>query len=81
MGCKKEVQKPKPAKRRLKSLSDARRFLADLINALNRDEIDSSKGSKLAYMISILGRLIEGGDLEKRVLALEAALKDQGGER
>lgn len=75
MGKKKQI------KRRLRSLEDARRFLAVIINDVHMDSIDPTKGSKLAYMIQILGRLIEGGDLEKRVLALEAALKNQGVDR
>ena len=73
--------KKKPIKRRLSSLSDARRFLADIVNQLNRDEIPADKASKLGYLIQILSRIIEGDDLEKRVIALETALKDQGDNR
>ena len=80
MGGETKDEQPKPSKRRLKSLSDTRRFLADVINAVNRDETDVTKGSKLAYMVSILGRLIEQNELERRVAVLEAELQKRGGE-
>jgi hypothetical protein len=65
----------KPIKRRLKTLGDARRFLADVTNQLNRDEIAPDKASKLGYLIQILAKIIQGDDLERRVAALEEALK------
>ena len=66
----------KPIKRRLKTLGDARRFLADITNQLNRDEIDPNKASKLGYLLQILAKIIMGDDLERRVLALEEALRE-----
>ena len=39
--------KKKPSKRRLQNLSDVRRFLADIVNQLNRDEIDGAKAGKI----------------------------------
>ena len=59
------------AKRRLKTLEDVRRYLAHLIKAIEADEIEASKGGRLAYISSILIRAIEGTDLEKRVAELE----------
>jgi hypothetical protein len=73
--------KRKPSKRRLKNLSDARRFLADIVNQLNRDEIPADKASKLGYLLQILSKIIEGDGLEKRVTALEAALRVKENER
>jgi len=61
--------------RRLKNLSDVRRFLADVTNRLNRDEIDYNKASKLGYLLQILSRVIEGSDIEKRLAALENIVK------
>jgi hypothetical protein len=71
----------KPIKRRLKTLGDARRFLADITNQLNRDDIDPNKAAKLGYLLQILAKIIMGDELEKRVLVLEATLKNQGGDR
>lgn len=59
------------AGRRLKTLEDVRRYLAHLIKAIEADEIEASKGGRLAYISSILIRAIEGTDLEKRVAELE----------
>ena len=76
-GKAKAVKKDKkPIKRRLKTLGDARRFLADITNQLNRDEIDPNKASKLGYLLQILAKIIQGDDLERRVLALEESLRE-----
>ena len=75
MGGKKQK---KPSTRRLKNLSDARKFLADIINKLNRDEIDPNKAGKLGFLLQILAKIIMGDELESRVIALEAAVKSQG---
>ena len=67
--------KNKPIKRRLKSMDDIRRFVADTVNRLNRDEIEANKASKLGYLCQILARVIEGSDLEGRVAEVEKAIK------
>ena len=73
----KSVKKDKkPIKRRLKTLGDARRFLADITNQLNRDEIDPNKASKLGYLLQILAKIIMGDDLERRVVVLEESLRE-----
>jgi hypothetical protein len=64
-----------PRKRRLSSLIELRRFLADVINRLHRDEIEPNKASKLGYLCQIQSRLIEGGDLERRVAVLEKLIE------
>ena len=63
-----------PSKRRLKTMDDIRRFLADVVNQLNRDEMEVNKASKLGYLCQILARVIEGNDLEARVAELEKAM-------
>lgn len=65
----------KPSVRRLKSLEDVRRFLADIINQANRDEVEPAKASKLGYLCQIIGKIIEGGELEKRISELEKHTK------
>ena len=43
-----------------------------LINrAMKADEINCGKGKSLAYVLGLLARAIEGGELEKRIEALE----------
>lgn len=71
----------KPAKRRLKSLSDTRRFLADVINGLNRGEIQTDKAGKLGYLVNVLVKIIEGDGLEARVTALEDKFREIDHER
>ena len=63
------------AERRLKTLEDVRRYLAYLIRAIEADEIEATKGGRLAYISSILIRAIEGSDLEPRLRALEQQSK------
>jgi len=67
----------KPSKRRLKSLEDTRRFLSDIINALNRDDLELNKAKGLGYLCQILAKVIEGDSIESRVAALEEALKNR----
>ena len=71
-------EKKKPSKRRLKSMEDVRRFLADTVNKLNRDEIEPGKASKLGYLLQIMARVIEGSNLEQRVTELEKTLISKG---
>ena len=71
-------QNKKPNKRRLKTMEDVRRFLADTVNKLNRDEIEINKASKLGYLLQIMARVIEGSDLEKRVTKLEKTIISKG---
>ena len=59
------------AKRRLKTLEDARRYLSHLVNAIEDQSMDPAIGGRLAYIVSILVRVLEKGDLENRLSALE----------
>ncbi len=58
-------------RKRLKTLLDVRRFLADVANQLNQDEIPESKARGLAYICSILQAVIKDADIEKRLEVLE----------
>ncbi|NIN00861.1 MAG: hypothetical protein GTO24_23095 [candidate division Zixibacteria bacterium] len=60
-----------PRRRRLKTIVDVRRYLAHLIHSTEAGEIDPQTAGRLAYISNILLRAIEGGDLERRVDALE----------
>lgn len=63
--------------RRLNNAQDLRRYLANLINRTESGETEAPLAKTLTYMASILLRVIEGGDLEKRIEEIEKKL--QGG--
>jgi len=58
-------------RRRLKTASDLRRYLASLINRVEQGETTPEMASKLGYLSNILLRVIEGTDFEKRISELE----------
>jgi hypothetical protein len=59
--------------KRLRTLSDIRRFLASAINDLDAGTLEESKARCLTYMCSILSQVIRDSDLETRLEALEKA--------
>jgi len=61
---------------KLHTITDVSRYLAKLINRLDRDEIEESRAGKLAYMCNVLKSCLETGDLERRLEALEAQLAE-----
>ena len=63
--------------KRLQKAQDLRRYLASLINRVESGEVEVNLGKSLAYMSSILLRIIEGGDLEGRVEQLERRLESK----
>lgn len=67
----------KQIKRRLKSSTDIRRFLADTINRVNQEELDSGVAGKLGYLCQILAKIIEGSELERRLDILETKMKQR----
>jgi hypothetical protein len=63
--------------KRLQNAQDLRRYLASLINRVELGQVEVNLGKSLAYMSSILLRIIEGGDLEGRVLQLGQKLESK----
>jgi hypothetical protein len=63
--------------KRLQNAQDLRRYLASLINRVESGKVEVNLGKSLAYMSSILLRIIEGGDLEGRVEQLERKLESK----
>lgn len=57
--------------RRLKTLEDVRRYLANLINRTEAGKVDPGLAGKLGYLANSLAKIIEGSELEKRVDVLE----------
>ncbi len=61
----------KKYKKRLNSLKSCRKYLADILNRLDSDELDPTKARTLIYGTATLGMIIEKADLEIRIAALE----------
>ena len=62
-------------RRRLKTMSDSRRYLANLINRVEHGEVDAAVAGRLGFLINILLRSIEGSSLEDRVKKLELKME------
>ena len=60
----------------LKPIGDVKRELAKLYWQGKHGTVPVADASKLANILSLLGRLIEGKDLEERISALEEHVKD-----
>jgi hypothetical protein len=58
---------------RLATIDDVKAELARLYRSAKAKQMDVGDASKLANMLALLGRLIEGADLERRIAAIEAA--------
>jgi hypothetical protein len=65
-------------KRRFNSLADCKRYLADILNRLEANELDAEGVRVRSYSTQILSKIVEAGDLENRVAALEEKLKAGG---
>lgn len=66
-----------PRKRRLKSLDDLRRFLADVLNRLEAGKLDDAAAKTRAYVVNILSAVVKDSDIEARLAALEAQAKGE----
>jgi len=62
-------------RKRLKTLSDVRRYLAGLINRVEAGEVEPGVMSKLAYATNILAGIIQNSDIETRIEQLEKQIK------
>ena len=63
--------------KRLKNTTDLRRYVANLINRVEKGEVDPILAGKLGYLVNLLSKLIEASDLEKRVEELEEAVNQE----
>lgn len=60
---------------RLNTVRDVQNQIARLYREARSGTIKVEDASRLANVLSILGRMIEGGDVEERITALEAKSK------
>ncbi len=66
-----EALPPRKRSVRLKTAFDVQRFLAKLVNGVYRDEIEPGKSTKIGYLLGVMLRSQELGDIEARLTALE----------
>lgn len=64
---------PRPRQRRIKlaTLRDVQREMARVYRDMRNGRLDPSDGAKMTYTLATLGKMIETGDLERRVAELE----------
>lgn len=66
------TSKPVPTPRvNLKTLDGVRIEMAKVYRAMKRGELDGADGTKRAYVLSLIGKLIEANELAQRIEALE----------
>src|SRR5215472_1257516 len=58
----------------LKTIDDVRVEMARVYRDMRSGKIDTADGTKLAYVLAQIGKLIEAGELEKRLEAVEGVL-------
>ncbi len=62
-------------KRRLKTLGDIRRWVADVANRMERGEVETGYARCAAYMASVMAGIVKDGELEQRVAELEKQME------
>lgn len=62
---------PTPKKIDLKSINDVRLEMANIYRAMKAGSIETSDGTKLCYVLSAIGKMIESADIEARIALLE----------
>jgi len=75
------MEAKKAPRRRLKSLHDVRKYLADLINATRTGEVEASLAGRLGFLLNILKSVIADSDLEARIIKLESEVEKDESQR
>jgi len=65
---------PTPPRIDLKTIDDVRVEMARVYRDMRAGRVDTADGTKMAYVLAQIGKLIESGELEKRLEALEGVL-------
>lgn len=63
---------PTPYRIDLKSIDDVRLEMARVYREMRSNTIEAQQGTRLVYVLSAIGKLIELHDIEQRLAALEA---------
>jgi hypothetical protein len=61
----------------LGSVTDVTGFLAQTINQVRKGQLDPKVANCCGYLVSVLLKAIEGGEMERRFAALEAKLEGE----
>lgn len=65
---------PTPSRIDLKTIDDVRLEMARVYRDMKSGVIETADGTKLAYVLAQIGKLIETHEVEKRIEALESVL-------
>jgi len=65
---------PTPSRIDLKTIDDVRLEMARVYREMKTGIIETADGTKLAYVLAQIGKLIETHEIEKRMEALESVL-------
>jgi hypothetical protein len=65
---------PAPRRDRLASLAEIRREMAKVYRQMRSGKVKTQDGTRLAYVLSMIGKLIESSDLQQRLETIEAKL-------
>jgi hypothetical protein len=65
---------PTPLRIDLKTVDDVRVEAARVYRDMRAGRIETQHGTRLVYVLSVIGKLIEAGDVEKRLEAIEGVL-------
>ena len=68
-------KQPRKQRKRLKTISDLRRYLANLVNETRSGMIEPSLAGRLGFLLNVLRGIISDSDLETRVTKLEKEVK------
>lgn len=66
---------PTPPRIDLKTIDDVRVEMARVYRDMRAGRIETQDGTRFSYVLALIGKLIESGDLEKRLEAIEGVLK------
>lgn len=70
-----------PPMKRLKTLSDCRRFMQRIINEAYDGQLDSIQLGRLSHAVNVLAGVIKDGDLEERLQRLEEQMGEQNAKK
>ena len=69
------VKKQRKQRKRLKTISDLRRYTANLVNETRSGLVEPSLAGRLGFLLNILKGIISDSDLEQRIKKLEEEVK------
>jgi hypothetical protein len=68
---------PTPSRIDLKTIDDVRLEMARVYRDMRAGTVQTQDGTRLAYVLAQIGKLIESGELERRIESLELVLRQR----